>query len=349
VTNPRSSRPATIALVLIGVLGGFLVAAAIAVSIEHPHREPAPWFFLGLLGLGLLGWVLRSVGAVGSRKPFRSGQAGPSRTREAMTAVTFAGRSELWTEAHLHYRDDPEAVATCVHLQAVERAMRAAGVALKLHTGQSIVADCAVDPDGLEKAGWLHPPVSHIERYAVERFDDWVPGAWIWCAEHKASIQIVHPDAVTPRTPCFRADGWPSSPIQLADIERRLRGLGARIAAPDRAFPTFGRSDDDGRAHIELDSAFHWVVRERGSEIDRRSTDSLDELLFWSMEAVTFEMASLYEVGRRKPSGDTRRLLFAHQLELLGRLEPFWAARARRRIEHILIENPFMDSGPPTL
>ena len=66
----------------------------------------------------------------------------------------------------------------------------------------------------------------------------------------------------------------------LNEIKSEIDRLAAQIGAPDDLLPTYGYSEDGARPHIEIDShGYHYVVVERGEEINRVTTNSLDELL----------------------------------------------------------------------
>lgn len=82
----------------------------------------------------------------------------------------------------------------------------------------------------------------------------------------------------------------------------------------------------------------HWVVQERGIELERRTTLNRDELLYWVFQSVTFSMAADWEVLRRDHTEDFRRALFTKQFELLGRLHRPWVARRKAELGPILGE-----------
>ena len=68
------------------------------------------------------------------------------------------------------------------------------------------------------------------------------------------------------------------------------------IAAPASSLPTFGKTEDGARPHIEVRSdAYHYVVVERGCELERKRTPDLQELLYWVFSDVTHQMAFQYE------------------------------------------------------
>jgi hypothetical protein len=130
----------------------------------------------------------------------------------------------------------------------------------------------------------------------------------------------------------------------LPEIEAEVNRLAAKVSASGYVLPTYGRTQDGARPHIEVDSrGYHYVVVERGNELQRHTTHDLDELLYHVFESVTFSLASEYELANRVDGQDCRRLLFARQIELLSSLSPSWAVRESRNHERILQEHPFND------
>lgn len=103
---------------------------------------------------------------------------------------------------------------------------------------------------------------------------------------------------------------------------------------------------DNGSAHVEIaDGAFHYVVTGRGSELERRTTRDRNELLYWLLSAVVFELASASGVRHRIKDQDFRRLLFAKEVEIMGTINREWAERKSEEIRRILSAHPFEDAG----
>jgi hypothetical protein len=126
-----------------------------------------------------------------------------------------------------------------------------------------------------------------------------------------------------------------------SEVDRRAAIIGAQAAYE---LPTYGRSEDLARPHLEVDSrGYHFVVVERGQELERLTSRDLDEILFRVFQTVTFGLASAYELANRVEGQDTRRLLFQKQVELLSRLSEQWGQRQARRHEDILRAHPFSD------
>lgn len=135
--------------------------------------------------------------------------------------------------------------------------------------------------------------------------------------------------------------------LGLPEIENRVRDLAARIGAPRQLLPTFGCSEDGARPHVEVgrEGLLHYVVVERGQELDRQTVVELDELLWHIFKHVTFSLACEFELKHRVAFRDCRRLIFAKQVELLGVLSAEWADREQRDHEAILTRHPFDDAA----
>jgi hypothetical protein len=136
----------------------------------------------------------------------------------------------------------------------------------------------------------------------------------------------------------------------LAGMDRALRAL--RVAFHEKCGLLGVKREfreapqHDGSAHMEFTNhTFHYVVTERGTEQERRSTKDESEALFWLVSDVVFELASEYELRHRVPDEDFRRLMFAKEVELMKGLDAQWGERIRQRIDGILREYPFDDAA----
>ncbi|HEY1406591.1 MAG TPA: Imm63 family immunity protein [Spirochaetota bacterium] len=132
--------------------------------------------------------------------------------------------------------------------------------------------------------------------------------------------------------------------MSLKDIEIEVNKLAKVIRAPGDELPTYGYSRDFAYPHIEVDDhGYHYVVIERGQERERKTTQDVDELLYWIFDSVTFSMALKYELRHRIRKKDSRRMHFEKQEELLGKLHPEWEEKAKEEHLSILKEHPFDD------
>ena len=132
----------------------------------------------------------------------------------------------------------------------------------------------------------------------------------------------------------------------LESVRARVEALAARIGAPANLLPTWGRTEDFARPHVEVDDRYHFVVVERGEELERISTRDLGELLYQVFQSVTFTLAWDHELAHRRPGPDPRRLAFRRQEELMAALEPAWGQWLAAEHAATLAEHPFADQGP---
>jgi hypothetical protein len=131
----------------------------------------------------------------------------------------------------------------------------------------------------------------------------------------------------------------------LAEIKIEVDDRATLIrAAGNHSLPTYGRTEDGARPHIEVDwRGYHFVVVERGQERERFTTRDLDELLYRIFQSVTRELAFAYELAHRVETQDCRRLAFQRQVELLSQLSSSWAQREAQEHDRILRKHPFDD------
>jgi hypothetical protein len=99
-----------------------------------------------------------------------------------------------------------------------------------------------------------------------------------------------------------------------------------------------------GSAHVEIiGDTYHYVVTERGSEFERRKTHDSDELMYWLLYDVVFDLAASFEVEHRMEGRDFRRLMFEKEVEYMAILSPHWAQRVSDHNATVLEQHPFSD------
>jgi Immunity protein 63 len=126
-------------------------------------------------------------------------------------------------------------------------------------------------------------------------------------------------------------------PERVDNLRQRVSDPAGVIGAPSSLLPTYVHSDDMARPHIEWEgNQLHLAVRERGSEISRKWTTDVDEMLYWIFDGVTSEMASKWAAQQRIEGHDFRIPWFRRRLELMGSLSGRWAARFREENSHRL-------------
>lgn len=127
----------------------------------------------------------------------------------------------------------------------------------------------------------------------------------------------------------------------LDELRSRYLSMCQIAAIPTRFLTT---RQNTGAAHVELSNGvYYYVVTERGSELERRATQSEDELLYWLASDAVFDAASAYELKNRIPGRSIRRLLFEKEIEFMARFRADWVERKRTEIDKILARSPYDD------
>jgi hypothetical protein len=126
----------------------------------------------------------------------------------------------------------------------------------------------------------------------------------------------------------------------LKELKQIILNLAYKINAPKDLIPSFGKTNDFAHPHIEsnLNGVFHYIIVERGEELERETFSKIDDLLFKVFKDITFTMAAKYELEHRKQDQDFRILLFEEQEKLLARLKKEWAEKEKERHERLLDE-----------
>lgn len=131
---------------------------------------------------------------------------------------------------------------------------------------------------------------------------------------------------------------------ELERLRSRYNALGQLIKPSENEYSFLVEPSDNGSPHVEfIDGEFQYVVTERGSESDRRSTPEINEILYWLVNDLVFWMSVNYELKNRIEAQDCRRVMFAHRLELMERAGREFADRLSIEIEDTLAVNPFLD------
>jgi hypothetical protein len=130
----------------------------------------------------------------------------------------------------------------------------------------------------------------------------------------------------------------------LSEIKSEVARLAKILGASSDDLPTYGQSRDFAYPHVEVDDkCYHYVIVERGRELERKSTSDLDDLLFWIFSDTTHNLAFAFELKNRIEDQDCRRTAFPKQVELLALVSPKMAARRAQEIEEILRRAPYDD------
>ena len=116
------------------------------------------------------------------------------------------------------------------------------------------------------------------------------------------------------------------------------------VPTKDEDYPFPDMPNDFACPFIEIcGNEYHYVVRERGTELARHKTPDRNELMFWITRDYTLWLASRYESRHRRKNEDSRRQWMSLHVSLLRRMSENWAERERVRYDDILSRHPFSD------
>ncbi len=133
------------------------------------------------------------------------------------------------------------------------------------------------------------------------------------------------------------------SKIRHRHIRKKVKELASKINVPDNLLPYYKYSNGEQSPLIEIDKNgnFHYVLIERGKEFERKTTENIDELLYWIFSSITSLMAFEYELKNRIEEKDFRRIAFDKQIELLSVLNENWSKKEHEKHLQILKFHPF--------
>lgn len=118
----------------------------------------------------------------------------------------------------------------------------------------------------------------------------------------------------------------------------------ATIIGMDKKYlPVLESTVDGAYLDIDLSGRLYYVIKERGQELKNESGRDIDEILFEVFKDATFMMSSDYARQNRIAGEDSRRQLFAKQIELMRTLHQKWGDRIEANIKNTLWHYPYDD------
>lgn len=133
------------------------------------------------------------------------------------------------------------------------------------------------------------------------------------------------------------------SKLRYRNIRKKVKVLAKQIEAPSNLLPTYKHSNGEESPLIEIDKKgnLHYVLIERGKEFERKTTENLDELLYWIFSSITFSIAIDFELKNRIEDKDFRRITFKKQEELQCVHSESWREKEHEEHLQILKSYPF--------
>jgi hypothetical protein len=192
--SDRARQILGFALAIVVAAAFFVLVLGVGFALNPPDNmgftnEILPASATLLASLAGLVLVLRSFrGAV--PPPFR--RAVPRRR----------GPRTMPSEAQLAYARDVTRLATCPHLEVIERDIRRQGVPVRLRYGNVVIADCHIDEPLLRQRYAIAPPVYYLPNMPGDRYGE--PETAVFsCREHSSVIETVPPSEAGPTTMIF--------------------------------------------------------------------------------------------------------------------------------------------------
>lgn len=132
--------------------------------------------------------------------------------------------------------------------------------------------------------------------------------------------------------------------LTICELQEKVNMLGLLINIPSRDLHIFSSPPGDGTPYIAIENGeYHYIYSERGVEFSKRSTKSLDELLYWIMFDFIHKVAVHYEVNNRIPNKDGRRIIFPMIIDMMEKINPEWGVKVKNELNKILHNSPYED------
>ncbi|TAK99770.1 MAG: hypothetical protein EPO09_00630 [Aquabacterium sp.] len=128
------------------------------------------------------------------------------------------------------------------------------------------------------------------------------------------------------------------------EISRLVLEAGRKGGVPDTYLRIASASAQDRTPHVEVDSdTFAYVVSERGCELSRQVTNSLDDLLYVIVSDIVEKYAYVTECTQRERGKDPRRAAFGMWLAIMNTINGEWGKRLAHELDAVLARAPYVD------
>ncbi|MBC8536433.1 Imm63 family immunity protein [Feifania hominis] len=92
------------------------------------------------------------------------------------------------------------------------------------------------------------------------------------------------------------------------------------------------------------DGAYHWIFTERGKVRDHKILNSEEDVLWYVLDEILFDIALDFAEKNMIKGEDFRRQLFKKEIELYSKFGDFFKKRKIAEIEKILKSDPYRDT-----
>ena len=123
--------------------------------------------------------------------------------------------------------------------------------------------------------------------------------------------------------------------VQAQALKEKVYKIGTKLGLSDvsNLYPFFSNDKNvfsEGESVYVDGSGYHFVAMERGKINKQIDCKKEEEILYAIFSKITFALASEFEFEHRKANEDSRRQLFAKQMELLESIDAGFAKKAKR-------------------
>ncbi|EHS2295424.1 Imm63 family immunity protein [Enterococcus faecalis] len=108
-------------------------------------------------------------------------------------------------------------------------------------------------------------------------------------------------------------------------------------------FERGNKGDMDGEYVYSSSTGYYYLYLERGQIENKKRTENLFDIVYWSLKEYIFELTMDYAKKNRNNAEDFRRILFGKELEIWASIGQNLYMKRKQEIEEILIDNPYSD------
>lgn len=133
--------------------------------------------------------------------------------------------------------------------------------------------------------------------------------------------------------------------LSIEEIQKEVDKLVSKIGYPPHSVTVFSVPTNDGTPYVSFENQmYNYISSERGYEFSRKTTKSVNELLYWITLGFVSNISFQYELEHRIPGRDGRRIAFPMIIALMAIMNKEWEVKAQKEIDQTLSNAPYNDS-----
>ena len=135
--------------------------------------------------------------------------------------------------------------------------------------------------------------------------------------------------------------------LETKELEKEIKGRIANVMPnlelKQIKFCVGTDSSPEGTYIYMENDKYYYVFTEKGKIREKKELVTEDDVLWYVLEVVLFNVAMDYAIKNRKKGEDFRRILFKKEIELYSRFGENFKMRKVEAINRILECNPYID------